>query len=150
MCEVCQGYCKSRPGWFAPGEAEEAAKLLGLSLQEFFNRRLVVDYWVRGMDESDIYLLSPANDENRPGEIDSTFMPGGQCVFFQDGLCAIHDAKPLECALARHDRDKSVNIHQKVAFMWNAPEHQAQIRDLLAYTEDNSREQTMPLMQTAN
>src|SRR5262245_18629373 len=34
--------CKSTPGWFAPGEAERAAALLGLEPDAFVRRYLVV------------------------------------------------------------------------------------------------------------
>ena len=45
-CEVCQSACATKPGHFMPGEAEEAAALVGLTLKEFFDLHLAVDWWV--------------------------------------------------------------------------------------------------------
>ena len=50
----------NKPGWFAPGEAERAAKLFGLTFKQFFNKYLTVDYYEGYNNNNDIFVLSPA------------------------------------------------------------------------------------------
>lgn len=125
-CDSCKAACSRKPGWFLPKEVEKAAKHMELSLQEFFNQYLGVDWWVR---DSPIFILAPALIGEDPG----TEYPGdpqGKCVFFNaEELCNIHPVKPYECAQLTCHEDKSSDRHEKVAMAWK--DHQPQIIKLL-------------------
>jgi hypothetical protein len=115
-----------------PGEAERAAEQMGLSLREFFNRHLAVDWWEADGVLPTVFVLSPAIVGEEAGE-EFPGDPRGICVFYQGGRCTIHDAKPHECRVywcgfKGHMAD---NVHREVAEAWNTPEHQQQIRNLL-------------------
>jgi Fe-S-cluster containining protein len=124
-CEECQAACKRKPGWFKPGEAEKAADLLGMPLPEFFRKYIAVDFWVA---EPPVFVLSPATVDGATGT-EFPFAPEGQCVFFKDGLCDIHAAKPHECRAMRHDRSFD-GVHEATMKTWEG-EPQAQIESLL-------------------
>lgn len=132
QCEVCRNACRHKPGWFAPGEAEAAAKLMNLTLKEFFDKYLVVDYWIRKHHgKEDIFVLSPNIVNQSPGDM-MGFDPEGQCVFYQDGLCSIHAAKPLECAQMSCKTNDDQNIEKEINTKnWDQPEHRSQIENLL-------------------
>jgi Fe-S-cluster containining protein len=125
-CHACRGACNYRPGWFKPGEAEKAAELLGLSLSEFFQEHLAVDWWT---GSSPVFVLAPAI----AGEETGTEYPGnprGRCIFLQaDNSCQIHDAKPFECAKYWCGASKSEDFHRQAAEAWE--DHQDQITELL-------------------
>lgn len=131
-CTECRSACTGKPGWFLPGESERAAELLGMDFREFFAQHLMVDWWNEPGDGPDTYVLSPAVVEGDPGE-EFPRNPNGTCVFFQDGDCRIHDAKPHECAAYWCGELHGANIlrHARVRDAWRSPEHQAQITDLL-------------------
>ncbi len=102
-CPVCTSACTYRPGWFAPGEVAKAAALLGLSEQDFFDRYLGVDFWLPDDSRNEeIAVLAPATTHGVPGQ-EYPYDPRGCCVFFHDGRCQIHAAKPVECAVYHHD-----------------------------------------------
>lgn len=124
-CHQCQSACAHKPGWFLPGEAEKAAELVGMTFQEFFDAHLAVDWYV---DDTDTFLLSPAI----AGEEAGTEFPGnphGRCVFYQEGRCTIHAAKPFECREYVHTETDSGTRHEDVAKAWE--DHQDQIEELL-------------------
>ena len=136
-CDTCKNACKQKPGWFAPGEIQKAAELMSLTPKEFFDQYLSVDYWVGSKEDSntleDIFVLTPCTIDNGPGGM-TPFNPKGICIFFKEGLCKIHAAKPLECGQmvcdppndSRSEKDKNTES-------WNKPKHQQQINDLLGY-----------------
>lgn len=126
QCHACQAACDHKPGWFAPGEAEKAASLLGITLQKFFDDFLVADYWVN-TNAPDTFILSPAMGDAKTGS-EAPGNPLGKCVFYEAALCKIHAAKPYECAVARHDRECD-GVHKSVADMW--ADKQEQIKTLL-------------------
>ena len=108
-----------------PGEAEIAAKTLGLSLEEFFKKYLAVNWWE---GDPDIFVLAPA----LVGEATGTEYPAnpqGWCVFFVDGWCTIHPVKPFECAQLICDDPNIGERHETVANAWI--ENQSQIVELL-------------------
>lgn len=106
--------CQHKPGWFAPGEAEQAAAGLGMTVHEFFVKFLQVDYWD---GETPIYLLTPALVDQEPGTVVS--YPAGACVFHQaDGHCAIYAHRPHECRVAIHDGNQGRDTHRGVALEW--------------------------------
>ena len=126
-CNQCKGACTYKPGWFKPYEIAPAAKLLGLTIEKFFKTKLAIDWW-----ESDepTFLLAPALQGAGTG----TEYPGnpkGKCVFFKEGLCEIHTAKPFECAEYMHiDTNETVQKrHREVFESWK--DHQDIIEKLL-------------------
>lgn len=147
-CTVCQSACEHKPGWFLPAEVEPAAKFLGLSVEDFFKKYLLVDWFGadgRGVDH-DIFVLSPAVVGSQPGGMFAAD-PRGVCVFFEDGRCTIHAVKPYECAQAHHDDTEEENgaRHQvELPRAWDVPAVQAEVTRLLG-REPNS---VMPLTGT--
>lgn len=137
-CASCQNACRHKPGWFAPGEAEAAATLLGVTLKELFRTRLMVDWLCSaGPEFSDVFLLSPAITPGQPGE-EFGSEPRGRCTFLTgEGLCEIHAAKPLECRLYSC-QVAGAEYHEPVGMTWNMPEHQQQVRDLLGREPESS------------
>ena len=125
-CDVCKGACTFKPGWFMPDEIEKVAEYLGLSLQELFDTKIGVDWWV---DDEDIFVLAPATINMSAGE-EYPANPIGQCAFYENGLCSIHPVKPFECKKYHHTEQSAVNErHKSVADAWE--KHQKQIVDLL-------------------
>lgn len=129
-CESCVSSCLHKPGWFAPGEAERAARLLRMPFKAFFRRYLGVDWWVAGPD---IFVLAPALVRHQAGA-EYPGNPTGRCVFLtKENRCRIHAAKPRECRLALHgDPDETIKRHKAgIVRAWRAPRAQAQVRRLL-------------------
>lgn len=129
QCLECQLSCAIRPGYFAPGEAEKAAELLGLTMKQFFDQHLVAELPRR----AGWMILVPASGGNKPGTVDDRDVPVGRCVFFgKDGKCSIYAARPLECRLAHHDHtsDENQRIHDQIGYSWQ--HNQAEIRSLLS------------------
>ncbi len=99
-CAACIKCCtKGNPGWFAPGEAESAARLLGMTFEEFKREFLIVDYWIGDHDEIDV--LAPRKVEIETHRVRASWgytFHSGRCVFLtEENRCNIHQAKPLEC-----------------------------------------------------
>lgn len=118
-----------------PGEAERAAKAMGLSLEELFEKWLGVDYWAADKGEDQVFLLAPATTEMTPGT-EYPFEPRGVCVFFKEGKCELHlrggpDAKPFECREYLHgESDQTVDErHHAVRDAWRT--HKGQVVELL-------------------
>jgi Fe-S-cluster containining protein len=134
-CYKCKGACRSKPGWYLPGEAERTAKLLGISLQELFDKYLCVDWyeWFNDWGDShDTFLLAPATTKTDPGGI-SHYWNTGICIFLKNWHCTIHGAHPHECRKYSHVSRRRDNHrrHKAVAVAWDKPEHQEQIKALL-------------------
>jgi hypothetical protein len=130
-CTDCQRACTGKPGWFRPGEPERAAALLGVTLPVLFQTRLAVDWWEDHPDaDGHVYVIAPALVGEEPG-VEYPGDPNGTCVFFKDGRCEIHAAKPFECAALAHgdSNDAIYERHKAVATEWIA--HRGQIVDLL-------------------
>jgi Fe-S-cluster containining protein len=130
-CDICKSACTHKPGWFAPGEATKAAELLGLSEQEFFDRYLGVDFW---MGSPSIFVLAPATISMTPGGV-YPYTPTGQCIFFKEGLCSIHAAKPRECAETDHvtSHEEFKEIKNNIVNEWKEEGNQQHITDLLGH-----------------
>ncbi len=114
-----------------PGQAEKAARFLGLEPREFFHRYLMVDFWGKSDEmDRDIFVLAPAVVGQEPGR-EYPANPEGACVFYQKGKCRIHAVKPFECLMTFHTDGKaqSHKRHRKIAEAWAG--HQAQIRAFL-------------------
>lgn len=127
-CDVCKSACSHKPGWFLPTEVEAAAKTLGLSLQEFFDQYLGVDWWE---GPNPIFLLAPGLVGQPAGDMYPD-RPTGQCrLLLPDGRCRIHGAHPFECREYLHGDTREVvkRRHHDVAMIWK--NHQAIVRKLL-------------------
>jgi hypothetical protein len=111
-----------------PGEVAVAAKHMGMSEQEFFDKYVAVDYWVD--TEEPIFLLAPATEKCSPGS-EYPYDCMGTCTFFQEGLCQIHEAKPHECRWAHHSRtnEEAAGEHRRIAEAWK--NHQEEVERLL-------------------
>ena len=124
-CDICKSACEHKPGWFMPGEVEKVAEYLDIPLQELFNTKLGVDWWVA---DEDIFVLAPATTNMDMGT-EYPANPKGQCVFYENGLCSIHAVKPFECREFIHGDDKVGERHEAVANAWQ--DSQSQIVELL-------------------
>lgn len=113
-----------------PGEVERLADLLDTDVAALFAAHLAVDWWEDLDGVGDVFVLSPALVGEEAG-VEFPAAPGGRCVFYAEGRCTIHDAKPFECrALIHTDGRAAVSArHEATARAW-VP-HQDQIRDLL-------------------
>lgn len=129
-CDKCQSACTNKPGWFKPGEAEEVAEYLGLTIKELFDQYLAVDWFAKNKDLR-IFILSPSVKEGEPGGV-FPFDPDGECVFFESGKCKIHPVAPFECKEYCHDSsEKYSGRHELVAKSWIGQEKY--IESLLGY-----------------
>ena len=135
-CRMCVDACSHKPGWLAPGDAEAIATYAGVTLEELFKTKLIVD-WYGGGPKGDIFVLSPAKEGEPAGEMSGS-NPVGVCVFLKDDLCQIHAVKPAECKKATHpvvvpkgEQSPMRGLHGAVAAAWDTPENQKQIEDLL-------------------
>lgn len=129
-CQSCQSACTHKPGWFKAGQVENVAEHLGVSLQELFETKLMVDYFVR--DKDDVFLLSPSVINGKPGH-EFGYNNSGTCVFYEGGQCTIHAVKPFECAAYDHTKSvKEAQVNHREAMQsWDNEESQQQIVDLL-------------------
>lgn len=105
-CDQCVTSCFHKPGWFLPGEAELAAELLDMDLQEFFNEYLGVDWMGLSHDwDEDTFILAPSHRNMKAGNMYPA-QPEGQCIFLtDDNRCRIHEAKPFQCFSFLHNED---------------------------------------------
>lgn len=140
-CVVCQSACEAmfgKPGRFLPDELEKAAALKNLSVQEFFNKYCGVEGPL--FDHEDVFFwITPAITAMTPGAEYPAY-PRGQCVFYKDGKCDIHDAKPYECretlcCAELRDTERSVAAQQTrqdtLITQWNLIDSQRLVRKLL-------------------
>ncbi|MHA1951818.1 MAG: YkgJ family cysteine cluster protein [Candidatus Thorarchaeota archaeon] len=103
-CPECIECCERRPGLFIPGEARKLARHMKLSLQELFNKYLVVDFYAGdpdGGEYDEILCLTPCNVNSTPGtklSFADRFRSYDRCIFLTDNEeCSIHKFKPYEC-----------------------------------------------------
>ena len=113
-----------------PGQAEKVAEHLGITLDELFHTKLMVDFWVDEGDGEDTYVLSPAVKDGIPGK-EFPYHPHGVCVFLKEGLCEIHPVKPAECADYVCGEKMELAFIRKRAIKEAWEEHQPQINELL-------------------
>jgi Fe-S-cluster containining protein len=127
-CHHCVSACNKKPGWFLPEEIKAAADLLNLSVEDFFNQYLSVDYF--GNPDSFTFVLAPATENSKPGQ-EYPLDPTGRCIFLKDGKCSIHAAKPFECKFYDHRKTKvdTSPVHEAIAKAWIS--HKDRIAELL-------------------
>jgi Fe-S-cluster containining protein len=117
--------CKSNPGSFAPGEAEGAAALLGLTPDAFVKKYLIID-WVE-FEGAAVEVFAPVKvgRDNQPmyetaRRVDKLYrFLRGACIFFDGQGCGIYDARPLECQRYICTNAPAQNLSPKtLARMW--------------------------------
>ncbi len=95
--------CMSNPGWFAPGEAEKAAEVMGMEMADFVNAFLVVDHAKTTIGVIEGFVpakMGPGGDHvETPGTKTgpSYKFTQGRCVFYTGTGCLIYEARPFEC-----------------------------------------------------
>ncbi|MDX9724410.1 MAG: hypothetical protein RBU37_26930 [Myxococcota bacterium] len=123
---IRRGYCcRSSPGWFGPGQVEQAAALLDLQPGDFVRKYLIIDgievdgRWVEvfapvklGRDGEP--LLPPATRADRLYR-----MLRSPCVFFDGEGCQIYTHRPIECAAycCTHEPEQNLS-HEAIARLW--------------------------------
>lgn len=135
-CDSCENACKHKPGWFGPGEAEKAAELMRMTLEDFFVKFLIVDWNENNEtgETKEVFVLSPGIKGKPTGEEAPSFLVG-ECVFYNadSGQCRVHAAKPFECREYLHGQDDH-NIKKTqdaVTKAWDSDAFQQQIKTLL-------------------
>jgi len=115
------------------GDEIKMAKQLCISIQELFDKYLMVDFWNSDEDhEEDVFILSPAVISGTPGK-EFPYNPRGVCVFYKRGLCGVHKSSPFECRHYIHglgDKETHAN-HREAMESWNNPKAQKRIAELL-------------------
>lgn len=133
-CEICQGACAQKPGWFLPEQIAPLAEHLGLTEQQLFDDYLIVNKIVsNGRDiPEDVHVLSPGIVGMRTGE--DFAWATGTCIWFSQGKCQIHELKPFECAQYIHDEKPEdgdfLHCHT-IPDAWK--DHQEKIEKLVGY-----------------
>jgi Fe-S-cluster containining protein len=109
---------------------------MGLTLKELFEKHLAVDWWEEGSEfDHNVFVLAP----RLAGEDAGTEYPGdpqGRCALLTSGddRCSIHTlGKPHECRVYHHamPRQEGKDLHLATAKLWDNPEAQKQIVELL-------------------
>ncbi len=96
-CKACQIGCRTMPGSLGPGDAEAIAEHLGGDAKnpEWLAKHFDASEGPTGLsfsgDGEVEYLSAPTMVPKSK--------PDGSCVFYKDGLCAIHPVSPAGCAL---------------------------------------------------
>jgi Fe-S-cluster containining protein len=133
-CDKCKNACINRPGFFLPDEIEPAARSKGMSVKDYFNKYLVVDYFLKGdYYKRDVFILAPGTMKSDCGR-EAPFNPKGHCVFFnKKELCDIHTVKPRECAVADHIITEKNYRKERMEIVkaWDNRQSQDMIRELL-------------------
>jgi Fe-S-cluster containining protein len=124
--------CKSNPGWFAPGEVEEAAALKGLEPDAFVRKYLVID--AIDVDGELVHVFAPLKlgIDGKPAippasRADHLYRAlRGQCIFYGtaadgEGGCTIYEARPTECRLYVCTNAPADNpTHEQIAKLWRS------------------------------
>lgn len=102
-CDMCQGLCRNKPGWFLPQQIEAVARRQNTTVAALFKSHLTIDsVLVRDNGKpTSIYVLAPAIKGRQAGAV-SDPAARGECVWLRDGRCEIHDIKPVECRETDH------------------------------------------------
>ena len=128
-CETCRNMCEpghTNPGWFRVGQVEKAAEFLKMTVDDFFWKYLIVEYW--SSFPQDMEVLAPRRNHQTRTRADF-----GDNI--HGGTCALHDRstgcklpsslRPLECAAALGcEKDKywwqreEYNIRKNIALEW--------------------------------
>ena len=118
-CEKCIEACQRNPGWFGTiREIEGAAKIMGVSVQNFAKEYLIREWWTfkdgdiivpaprRNFSKKDVDCIQKAWEEeiqeNGQGFVRASWghnlMRSWACIFLDENdRCLIHQSKPKEC-----------------------------------------------------
>lgn len=116
-CARCQKMCsESRPCWGTPKEIKQI-------IENGFANRLMCDYYDGNLDGKEIpftEIITPALVGSEG--CSAPFWPVGQCTFYTDnGLCEIHDLKPVEGCVVNHEK-KYDGLHTSLVYQWMTKE----------------------------
>lgn len=126
--------CKNSPGWFAPGEAEQAAALLQLTPDVFVRRYLIIDFMEVDGERVEVFVPAKIGRDGAPliptgTRADALYQAfRSPCIFFSEEGCQIYAARPLECQRYLCTQPAELNIsHDAIARLWRdgAPEDPA-------------------------
>jgi Fe-S-cluster containining protein len=145
-CDHCS-FCCNRPGWFAPGEAQETARALGIPWDRFRDSYLVIDSFLDG--DTVIYAWCPAKVLLSTGEpVEPPGRPvgptwqiphlGQMCIFWRDFRCSIHEVKPRECReyeCWNPDPRRSTALHGLMVRLWRRHQGEFGRRVAIRYRE---------------
>jgi len=160
-CEKCRQLCNGRPGLFAPTEVEPAAAEFGLTLEEFFERHLTINWWTDDPDAGDLDGWDHVCPGWNPNVIMEPFLPprprpysgpstvGRRCtndegrtkgpcsLLGPDGCRLSFDRRPEECRRAYgcnpDPASRGLALHGDVAKKWKTPEGLALLARLAKY-----------------
>lgn len=121
--------CMNNPGWFGPGEIEKAAEFLKLEPEVFFRKHLVVvtshAVDVPGKPAVDMFAPAKVDERGEPiiptgGRVPSVYeFLQGACIFYKQGRCAIHPARPIECRRYFCEQPEELNMSRReLARLW--------------------------------
>ena len=148
-CEKCIEACQRNPGWFGTiREIKGAAKIMGMSVQDFAKEYLIREWWGgeedisipaprRNFDKEDIKSSEPWYDEiqqNGVGFLRASWghnlMRHWACIFLDDNnRCMIHQSKPKECRETFCCRNDNFKGREKLVSYWK--KHQDYIKSLM-------------------
>ena len=140
-CESCVSACERMPGWLSPNDVRRLAVFRGLDdPRALFRDTLAFDYWVgcplhaygSGCEcaYEDVWVAAPATDGLAAGDLASfgyRFSPNYRCnQLTNNDRCAIHEAKPRECAWVRccvptTEQERQKPYHRTIARAWARP-----------------------------
>jgi Fe-S-cluster containining protein len=112
--------CKNNPGWFGPGEMEQAAAHLGMEPEAFFRKYLVVVSTpvpdAPGRPTVSAFAPAKVDADGNPYTPTGQRVPrvydfmSGACIFYKDARCGIHPARPIECRRYFCEQPEELNM----------------------------------------
>lgn len=102
QCAKCVDACDHEPGWFGPGEAENAAIFLGIPFEEFKKTHIIKTSCDNPYLNDAPFVWAPRKPDVDGDSLErnqNQKVTHGSCVFFKEGKCQIHPVKPHECRI---------------------------------------------------
>ncbi|MBN2441571.1 MAG: hypothetical protein JXJ04_09490 [Spirochaetales bacterium] len=126
VCQRKGDCCRSFPGWFGPGEVEKAAQHLGMEVDDFARKYLIIDgIEVEGHGWVDVFAPVRLNKHGLPAfpllsRVDVFYRYfEGPCIFFKENGCILYPCHPIECRHYFCGQPEEENLsHQEIARMW--------------------------------
>jgi len=115
QCNICKSMCiDSRPCWGTPDEMQ-------ILIDKGFGKKLMCDYYdgdCNGVEVGYTEIIAPAL-VGREG-LYAPSWPIGRCALLTtDGMCSIHNIKPVEGRVCDHHHDKSTKyLHTSLVHLW--------------------------------
>jgi Fe-S-cluster containining protein len=135
ICRRCGRCCRKHPGWFAPGEPEKAAMLLGLPMADFVKKYLIIDYIETNWGKIEVFVPVKVDKDGVPVEPTNSKasrvypMKKGTCIFYDEAEkgCRIYFARPIECRRYHCENSPEENMSKlQIAEMWYRSWEEAQ------------------------